>query len=140
MARQKQKLMKYQTAEFSGGNAYVDIKPDNSTMEGNSAVELTRQLQASDSIVDLMQTYSNTIQRLAPHDHLRFEHKSLAIDIQIGQSGVHRCTYNLFFSHYSLGRLSVSRNEKFSDDELMRLENTLCILFYPLEEILHQAI
>lgn len=130
-------MTKYQTADLFEGGGYSGVTPANYPAESNCTAELTQQLQSRKGVLDLMQTYSNTIQRLAPHDHLHFEHKAMNIDIEIGRGGMHKCTYNLYFSHYSLGRITLSRDERFSDEELSSLENTLCILFYPLEEMIH---
>lgn len=134
----KQKLTKFHPVDLIDGGGYAGVSPANQTTVSDCTFELSHQLQSRNDVLDLMQTYSNTIQRLAPHDYLRFEHKAMNIDIQIGLSGTHKCTYNLYFSHYSLGRVTLSRKERFTDTELSGLENTLCILFYPLEEMIHQ--
>lgn len=136
MSRRKEDLTKYQAEPFDV-NGYVSEALPEHLAKASCSFELSRQLRSRDDIMDLMQTYSNTIQRLAPHDYLRFEHKAMNIDIEIGHGGIHKCTYNLYFSHYSLGRITLSRNERFSDNELSSLENTLCILFYPLDEMIH---
>jgi hypothetical protein len=139
MSNQKQDSLTYRATDFADTNRIMDSIPSNLTGETSCTIELTRSLQSRDNIQELMQTYSRTVQRLAPHDHLRFEHKALNIDIQIGQSGIHECSYNLFFSHYSLGRVTLSRDRRFTDDELASLENTLCVLFYPLDEMIHNG-
>lgn len=139
MPDHKQKLARLQTANFFDSDGCASVTPAKDPEKTNCTVELTRQLQSRNDVADLMQTYSNTIQRLAPHNHLRFEHKAMDIDIQIGNSGIHKCTYNLYFSHYSLGRITLSRNERFTEEELSGLENTLCILFYPLDEMIHHG-
>ena len=137
MPGQKNNDTKYLTGGFCDYDGFVSHASLDLTAETNRSPELTRQLKSRHDVLDLMQSFSNTIQRLAPHDHLRFEHKSMNIDVQIGHSGIHKCTYNLYFSHYSLGRITLSRNERFSDDELSSFENTLCVLFYPLDEMIH---
>jgi len=137
MPKQKQKLAKYQIEEFYDRDNYASVTPANHPVEASCTLELTRQLQSRNDVMGLIETYSNTIQRLAPHDHLHFEHKIMGIDIHIGNGGIHKCTYNLYFSHYSLGRITLSRNERFTKEELSGLENTLCILFYPLDEMIH---
>lgn len=139
MANQKQDSINHPAPNFSAANRFVDSTPSGPSGESSCTLELSRKLQSETSIMELMQTYSNTVQRLAPHDYLRFEHKTLNIDVQIGCSGLHECTYNLFFSHYSLGRVTLSRDRRFSDDELASLENTLCVLFYPLDEMIHNG-
>ena len=137
MNNQKQASIKHPYADSTIANRLVDSAPSGLSDNTGCTLELSRKLQSENSIAELMQTYSNTVQRLAPHDYLRFEHKALDIDVQIGRSGVHECTYNLFFSHYSLGRVTLSRDRRFTDDELASLENTLCVLFYPLDEMIH---
>jgi len=139
MHKQKQHSVDSRTTDISERNGFPDITLDQSADTISCTLELTRNLRAKNDLYDLIHTYSNTIQRLAPHDHLRFEHKTIDIDIEIGHCGIHKCTYNLFFSHYSLGRVTLSRNEKFNDEELSSLENTLCVLFNPLEEMIHKG-
>jgi hypothetical protein len=139
MANHKRDSIKYPAPDFSAANRSIDSTPSGLPGETGCTLELSHKLQSGTSIAELMQTYSNTVQRLAPHDCLRFEHKALNIDVRIGHGGLHECTYNLFFSHYSLGRVTLSRDRKFSDEELASLENTLCVLFYPLDEMIHNG-
>jgi len=110
--------------------SHIQTKPYNQGK--NSSLKLSCALQASQNIHDLIKIYSDNIQHIVSHDSIRFENKLMNIDITLGTTARHSCSYNLTFSNTSLGRLSLTRNKLFSENDLTRFEDLLSELFYPL--------
>ena len=99
-------------------------------------VTLTCELQSKNNIKDLIKTYSNNIQHLIPHDSMTFKNKLMDIDVSLGTTARHSCSYNLTFSKQLLGKLTLTRNKLFSAHELTRFEDQISILYYPLNNVI----
>jgi len=103
----------------------------------NHCFKLACALQSAHNINDIIKIYSTNIQPLIPHDSMTFKNELMRIDLALGVSSQHRCSYNLTFSNQPLGKISLTRKDKFSETELSIFENLLSVLFYPLGNALY---
>lgn len=104
-------------------------------LEGRIA--LLQAMQTSQEPEQLLQLFFDHIQPLLAISGLRFnfsepEHD----DFRSGKHAPHHCDYRLNIPEGYLGEIIISRNKKFTEDELAQLEVLLTALVYPL----HNAI
>ena len=105
--------------------------------ENNADSELLLQrlpmlLQTTLDLRQLLQLFHQQLQTVLKHDGLRLQHPPLRQDLKFGHTAHHNCHYQLEIDKQSLGKLSLSRGRRFSDDEIRLIEDMLCKLVYPL--------
>jgi diguanylate cyclase (GGDEF)-like protein len=104
--------------------------------------EILLALQTTLDLERVLDIFSRYVEPIVPHAGYRFECPEHSIKIRGGSLGRQRCTYSLDIEDKSLGSLTLSRGQRFSEQELMRLEACLCRLLYPLRNALlyHAAV
>lgn len=89
-------------------------------------------LQTTLDLRQLLQLFHQQLQTVLNHDGMRLQHPPLRQDMKFGNTAHHNCHYQLEIDQQSLGKLTISRGRRFSDDEIRLLEDLLCKLVYPL--------
>ncbi|MDX1573456.1 MAG: GGDEF domain-containing protein [Methylophaga sp.] len=89
-------------------------------------------LQTTLDIRQLLQLFHQQVQPVLQHDGLRMQHLPLRQDIKFGNTAHHNCHYQLEIDKQTLGKLTLSRGRRFTDDEILLIEDLLCKLVYPL--------
>lgn len=97
-----------------------------------SYYEMVLALQTTLDIEQLLGLFSTHLKTIVPHSGLRFCNEKLGIELSLGKKGRHVCAYNLELEGESLGEWRMSRDRRFSEPELARVEALLCRLIYPL--------
>jgi len=111
---------------------------DQSTIqENNDDSELLLQrlpmlLQTTLDLRQLLQLFHQQVQSVLQLDGLRLQHPPLRQDLKFGSTAHHNCHYQLEIDKQSLGKLTLSRGRRFSDDEILLIEDLLCKMVYPL--------
>jgi len=100
------------------------------------AAEITRSLQTSLDPTHLIEVFSMEVGALIVHQGARYQNDDLELDIELGRQARHSCSYNLNIGDEPLGKLTFSRDRKFSAPEIESLEQLLCSLLYPLRNAL----
>ncbi|WP_157954335.1 GGDEF domain-containing protein [Saccharospirillum mangrovi] len=97
---------------------------------------MMKQLQATLDIEQILRTFFNEVQHLVPLDgcHYQAEHVGLMLDF--GDTGRHRCNYELSLHDEQFGRLGFSRNRRLQEREMQLLESVMDVLIYPLRNAL----
>lgn len=103
---------------------------------GHKALEITQTLQTTLDPERLVELFSAEIGELIPHHGLRYRNDDLDLEVKRGRQARHSCTYKLNIGDEPLGRLSLRRNQKFTEAEIETLEQLLCSLLYPLRNAL----
>lgn len=105
-------------------------------------LQLSGALQTSIELDTLLSIFSRDIKNLIRHDSLSYQHTSHALEFSTGKASRNRCSYTLDIEKESLGEITLTRKQKFTDDELKLLEKLLCVLLYPLRNavLYHQAL
>jgi diguanylate cyclase (GGDEF)-like protein len=93
-------------------------------------------LQSSLEPAKLIDYFSTEIKPIIPHDGIEYRNAAEHLDLHLGQAGKHSCTYNILLLDKSLGYVTLSRETKFSKQELEILDALLCALIYPLRNAL----
>lgn len=109
----------------------------NNTFEASKAVNLhhydiSSALQTSLEFDELVNLFSNKIQKLIPHSGFQYENDEFNLKIEQGIVTKHSCTYALKVEEMQLGNLKIMNRQRFADEEIKLLESLLCSLIYPL--------
>lgn len=87
----------------------------------------------------LLKEFATAVSADVPIDGLQYEYPELDLDILHGRQAHHACVYRLTLEDSSLGTLVFRRRHRFKEAELSQLEELLCVLIYPLRNVLeHQ--
>lgn len=102
----------------------------------HKTVDLVRSLQTTLDPTRLVELFSLETAGLVPHHGIRYRNADLDLEVRRGRHARHSCTYRLNLGDEPLGKLTLRRDEKFSDAEIEILERLLCDLLYPLRNAL----
>lgn len=105
-------------------------------LTANSAMAMTRSLQTSLDPTRLIELFSLEAGALIVHQGIRYRNDALDLDVKLGTQARHSCTYRLKLGDEALGKLTLRRNQKFTESETEALEQLLCTLLYPLRNAL----
>lgn len=94
--------------------------------------QLSSLLQTSLNVDEILAQFCNEMRTQLAHDGFSFVNEAHNINFVLGEHKRHACTYELTINNNNLGILSISRSERFSEDEIGNLERYLCTLHYPL--------
>lgn len=100
------------------------------------ALQLSKLLQTSLELNTVLGLFFQQLQQHLAIDDLQYHHPSVSQPIQFGNSGRHRCQYQLEVEQTAIGSLSLGRDKRLQDDELKLLENMLSCLVCPLRNAL----
>ena len=111
-------------------SSYIEAEAGREGLD--KALQIVGILQTTLDINHLINTFSTEINSLIPHNSIVYENQLLHIDIRYGKTARHSCSYQLDTAEQSLGQLTITRNRKFSANEILMFEYLLCSLVYPL--------
>ncbi|MGD9389431.1 MAG: GGDEF domain-containing protein [Thioalkalispiraceae bacterium] len=89
-------------------------------------------LQTSLEIESILAYFCEAGQHSVQFDAARYSYEPLDIQYQYGKAKVHSCTYRLTLANEALGQIEFSRQQPFSETEIIGLETLLSQLIYPL--------
>jgi len=95
-------------------------------------LDLATRLQMSLDIDWVISQFVEHMHAYLPFDGYSYQNDDLDITMQLGRKSFHSCRYNLTLEEAGMGSISLFRGRKFSESELVLLENQLCQLVYPL--------
>ena len=118
-----------------GPSAKAD-RPVSSRVTAEKALAIAGSLQTSLDPTRLIELFSLEVAALVGHQGIRYRNEDLNLDVKLGRKARHACTYTLNLGDEPLGKLTLRRNEKFSEADTVVLEQLLCSLLYPLRNAL----
>jgi len=101
-------------------------------LEQQARLDLAMSLQMSLDLDWVLNTFMEHIHAYLMFDGFAYQNETTTTQIIQARQKGHSCTYNLHLEEIDLGRLQIFRGRKFSESELVLLENLLTILVYPL--------
>lgn len=103
---------------------------------------LTRDLQTSLEIDDILHLFLNRLRAMLPIDGIKYAQADTNIQFSSAIQGKHKVSYHLSSDLGDLGELIFTRHRAFQQRELDILENLMPCLLYPLRNSLkyHQAV
>ncbi len=110
--------------------------PENMTDVTNMSIHVMGVLQSTLELEKLIELFDDEMAAVVPHDHLSYENQDENIKFDIGKPGRHRSIYSLVLFGKKMGELVISRNSKFVDVEINKMESLISALIYPLRNAL----
>jgi diguanylate cyclase (GGDEF)-like protein len=110
--------------------------PENMTDVTNMSIHVMGVLQSTLELEKLIELFDDEMAAIVPHEHLSYENKEESIKCDIGKSARHSSTYSLILFGKNMGELTISRNSKFLDVEIDKIESLISALIYPLRNAL----
>ncbi len=95
--------------------------------------DISTALQTTLEFYELITIFSSKIKAMIPHSGMEYKNPRFALDFKNGIASKHSCSYSLTIEDETLGELKLMRQQRFSEDELKRMETLLCCLIYPLK-------
>lgn len=99
-------------------------------------LNLMKQLQATLDLEQILRTFFNELQHLVPLDGCHYQADGIGLVLDFGDTGRHRCNYELSLNEEQFGRLGFSRNGRLQEKELQLLESVMDVLVYPMRNAL----
>jgi len=111
-------------------------------LEQQARLDLAMSLQMSLDLDWIINKFMEHIHSYFLFDGFAYTNSESNTQIKIARQKGHSCSYNLSLETLGLGKLELFRGRKFTESELMLLENLLGILVYPLRNAIkfNQAI
>jgi diguanylate cyclase (GGDEF)-like protein len=105
-------------------------------LTASRALAMATSLQTSLDPMRLIELFSREADALITHQGIRYRNDTFDLDVKLGSQARHSCTYRLQLGDEALGKLTLRRNQKFTEAETEALEQLLCSLLYPLRNAL----
>ncbi len=127
------------TAVYAGRNSSLNkiAAGKTSAARKKRAAEIACLLQVTLDIEKVITLFAGEVRKAMVYKSFYYEESSTNTKIDSGAPARHSCTYNLTIEHDSLGQLTFTRGKRFSDDEILELENLLVSLVYPLRNAIY---
>jgi diguanylate cyclase (GGDEF)-like protein len=118
-------------------NSHLMISyPENMTDVTNMSIHVMGVLQSTLELEKLIELFDEELAAIVPHDHFCYVNINENIKYDIGKTALHSSNYRLVLFGKSLGQLTISRNAKFVDVEIQKIESLISALIYPLRNAL----
>ncbi len=118
-------------------NSHLMISyPENMTDVTSMSIHVMGVLQSTLELEKLVELFDEEMAAIVPHDHFCYENVNENIKYDIGKPALHSSKYRLVLFGKGLGQLTISRNAKFVEIEIQKMENLISALIYPLRNAL----
>lgn len=98
--------------------------------------KLAYNLQSTLDLHNTIELFFNNIQEVVQCSGLEYHNKPLNVRLNLGMTAKHSATYNVSSENLLLGAITFSRNKRFLNTELAKIEMLIGALFYPLRNAL----
>lgn len=98
--------------------------------------QLSHQLQTSLDIEEVLEQFSREVKPFVAHDYLGYRNEHKGCTFSVGKNARYRITHKLSIQDENLGRLVISRKQKFTATETEAVEKIISALLYPLRNAL----
>jgi diguanylate cyclase (GGDEF)-like protein len=102
----------------------------------STQLRLTNLLMRSLDIGEVLRLFSSEMVRDFTLENVTYRHTAYDIEMEFGQSGIHRCEYELKLDGESFGVLHFARSKRFSKRDLERIEHSISSLMPALRNAL----
>ena len=126
------KELKEMKGLFPAGTKNSPAAGFNASAQQQLMLELSMRLQMSLEPEWVIGQFMEQLHAHLLFDGYSFQLENPELEMGSGRNRGHQCSYGLSIDKAELGRLVVYRGRKFSESELVLLENLLCSLLYPL--------
>ena len=97
-------------------------------------LQLVYALHSSLDIKEIIQQFARCVKNVVATDGINYRNERLRLLINAGSEGKHSFSYalNNETKKENCGEITFTRNTRFTDTEIMQLEDLLCLLIHPL--------
>ena len=132
------------TVDFSGisanritGAAWLKTRRSGSNEQGLvKALTTIAVLQTTLDLEQLAKLFSREVAASVPHSSINYMSVDFEIDLTVGRTAKHNCTFRLIVEKQDLGQVTFTRGNAFGEKERAMLEFLLSSLAYPLRNAL----
>jgi diguanylate cyclase (GGDEF)-like protein len=129
----------------SNGNLAAIINPTKIrelSQKHDKMLQIASLLHTSLSPEEIVAQFSKEVREVVPHKNVSYIYENYDINLVLGESGRHSCTYELSINEQHLGFITLTRDTPFSDAEIAQLEQLICAVHYPLRNAIlyHDAL
>ncbi len=110
--------------------------PENMTDVTSMSIHVMGVLQSTLELEKLIELFDEELAAIVPHDHFSYVNVNENIKFDIGKAALHSSNYRLVLFGKSLGQVTISRNTKFVEVEIQKIESLISALIYPLRNAL----
>ncbi len=107
------------------------------SLHSNAQLQLSFNLQSSLNPDQIMLRFFIHMNQALQCNSLHYQNSSAEIEFASGSEAIHSAEYELSLSQESLGSLKLTRSRLFSDDDIAYIEDSICVLLYPLRNSLY---
>ncbi len=100
------------------------------------SIHIAGLLQSSLEVQEVLDNFLAATRHMVAFKGARFLNEDWDLDLEFGEAGRHSATYNLSLGEENLGQLTLSADNRFSEQDGRTLEGLLCYLMYPLRNAL----
>lgn len=93
---------------------------------------LVNRLQTTLDLSEIFNIFSKELHGMVKHDGLTYSGNDNAGIVSLGREKRSKLNYNLKAEGQSLGELTIYRTKKFNNEEVIKVEDYISLLFYPL--------
>ncbi|HEY9052354.1 MAG TPA: GGDEF domain-containing protein [Gammaproteobacteria bacterium] len=126
------KELKEVNGRFNTVEQAVPGKSRRAQIQQQALLDLSMRLQISLEVDWLIDQFMQYLHTYLLFDGYQYSLSAVQKNITQGRQQGHQCSYNLSIENDQLGELIIYRGRKYSESELVLLENLLCSLLYPL--------
>ncbi|GGX60718.1 GGDEF domain-containing protein [Saccharospirillum salsuginis] len=99
-------------------------------------LQVLTQLQTTLDVEQILRIFHAELQQLVPLAGCDYHLPGQSISLNLGDTGRHRCSYQLSLNDEDYGEIAFTRNRRFQERELTLLESVMGLLIYPLRNAL----
>jgi len=113
------------------------------TLDGNAAVrspgsswQVSALLQTTLDVEKVIELFARELGKVIPYDSFTYQHADKGLSLSVGTAARHSAGYRLLLEERLLGEVSLTRAQRFSDAEIISVENLIGGLVYALRNAL----
>lgn len=119
------------------GAAWPKTEANSSNYRGfDKALRTVAVLQTTLELEQLVKLFSREVGTSVPHSSINYSNDRPEIDLTVGRTAKHACTFRLIVDRQDLGQVTFTRGRPFTEKESALLEFLLSSLAYPLRNAL----
>ena len=99
-------------------------------------LQVMTQLQTTLDVEQILRIFHVELQQLMPLAGCDYHLPGQSLSLNLGETGRHRCSYQLSLNDEDYGEIAFTRNRRFQERELGLLESVMGLLIYPLRNAL----
>lgn len=98
-----------------------------------SPIEIMQLLHSTLDVTEILNNFTYYLKAQFRFSSLTYQHQEICDEYHFGEERKNQFIFNLATEKVNLGKIIISRDETFSEDDIAQLEELLCFLIQPLK-------